>query len=160
MLLFDYIPCPQLECRHGVHTIDELAYSMCAKMCQYYLHSTNRNSSSDQQSGVTLRLDSKMSEKIGKRNTAKRNDLESEKNIIRVNCFWGKNYIDVTASLRRRSVAFATSIFENGTKEFRTDGIIHCWNSPSTTLKPITTSRILFRRKRFRILFVRGKFSS
>lgn len=70
------------------------------------------------------------------------------------------NIIYVTASLSSRSVALARSMFENGINEFRTDGIIHCWKRPSTTFKPITTSKILLNRNRLRILVVRGKLSS
>lgn len=137
------------------------AYSMSAKRCQYYLRSTNHNKSCDQQSEATLQWGSKKSETTNKKNTAKRNDLVSVKrNCSVLMASIGKVMHFITASLRRRSVAFATSIFEKGTKEFRTDGIIHCWNRPKTTLKPITTSKILFKRNRLRILFVWGKFNS
>lgn len=92
--------------------------------------------------------------------------LKEERNKIescRCRCFELMNIVRIsffTANLSKRSVAFATSIFENGINEFFTDGIIHCWNKLKITFAPMTTSKIRFNKKRLRIRVVRGKFNS
>lgn len=47
-----------------------LAYSMFAKKCQYYLHSTNHNRNFDRQNVTLLRPGSGTNGKLNKRNTA------------------------------------------------------------------------------------------
>ena len=55
----------------------ELAYSMSAKMYQYYLNSTNHCINYDQQNVIIHRLNSKMNEIINRKSITKLNDSES-----------------------------------------------------------------------------------
>lgn len=70
-------PCQRQVCRHVLHTICEQAYSMFAKMYQYYWHSTNRNRSFDRQNVIILQSNSKMSGMTSRKSKAIQNGLES-----------------------------------------------------------------------------------
>lgn len=70
MQSIDYSPYPLLVYKYDVHTIDALAYSMNAKMYQYYLHSTNHNRNYDQQNVTVRRPNSKMNEMLNRKSKA------------------------------------------------------------------------------------------
>lgn len=158
----DCSPSRWLVCKCGARTIDALAYSTNARTYRYCWRSTNRNRSSGRQSATVHRSNSKMSGTLSRRNRAMWSDLVSRREEIVINDYIAQSVCQnvLTASLRSLSDALATSILENGTNEFFTDGIIHCWKRPSRTLNPITTSSKRFNTKRLRIREVLGKFSS